>query len=260
MQSKYVGDIGDFGKHGLLRYLSGLTDPGTDEPDLRIGLVWYLTPDQCCNRDGRHVGYLEDTPRNRRVFEACDPFLWNALKEVVDNDRRCVHRIPTIDILPQGTTFYDAPLCYPPYTNRIMREMLRERWFQGAFQATEDADIVLLDPDNGLGRDEARYRQEGPKFAYMDDLQAFWDRGQSIILYQHLGMGVPAEDFIGQKARLIRTEVGVVETFALRFRGRAFIVIPQPLHEGQLRARVGRLLRSPWGQNGNFTLVEVPHV
>ena len=26
MQNRYVGDVGDFGKYGLLRFLSGMTD------------------------------------------------------------------------------------------------------------------------------------------------------------------------------------------------------------------------------------------
>ena len=38
MQDRYVGDIGDFGKYGLLRALCGR--------DLYLGVVWYLIPDE----------------------------------------------------------------------------------------------------------------------------------------------------------------------------------------------------------------------
>ena len=51
MKDQYVGDIGDFGKYGLLRYLNGRS--------LRIGVNWYLTP-RDGRTDGNHTEYLED--------------------------------------------------------------------------------------------------------------------------------------------------------------------------------------------------------
>lgn len=42
MKNQYVGDIGDYGKYGLMRFLR---DAGVS-----IGINWYLTPD-----DGRHT-------------------------------------------------------------------------------------------------------------------------------------------------------------------------------------------------------------
>ena len=256
MQSKYFGDKGDFAKLGLLRRLSGLTDPETAEPDLRIGLFWYLTPDNCCTREGGVIGFLRDTPRNRQTFRACDEVLWDTLREIVECGRRCVHQLPRTGLLPECTSYFDAPLQFPYRSPRPMREEIRRLWFAGALQATQGADIVFLDPDNGFGREEWNYRKSGPKFAYLDDLQAFWDRGQSLVLYQHLGMNVPAVDSIRDRSVELRRALNVVETFALRFGSRVFFVIPQPMHEGYLRARIGRLLRGPWG--GHFQLVEVP--
>ncbi len=51
MQNRYTGDIGDFGKLGLLRALraSGLS----------IGVNWYLVPDEGHNNDGKHTKYPE---------------------------------------------------------------------------------------------------------------------------------------------------------------------------------------------------------
>ena len=56
MQNKYVADVGDFGKHGLLRRLSGATADDQLDP-LRLGLVWYAFPDECGNLDGKFVQY-----------------------------------------------------------------------------------------------------------------------------------------------------------------------------------------------------------
>ena len=50
MQNRYTGDIGDFGKLGLLRVLQ--------ESGLTIGVNWYLVPDENHNSDGRHVQYF----------------------------------------------------------------------------------------------------------------------------------------------------------------------------------------------------------
>lgn len=47
MQNRYTGDIGDFGKLGLLRQLQLNTR-------LSIGVNWYLIPDESHNRDGHH--------------------------------------------------------------------------------------------------------------------------------------------------------------------------------------------------------------
>ena len=42
MQNKYVGDIGDFGKYGLLREIFGRPEePGTG-CGLTLGVAWYL--------------------------------------------------------------------------------------------------------------------------------------------------------------------------------------------------------------------------
>ena len=47
MQDQYVGDIGDFGKYGLLRHLFGRPEGADAAPEdaLRLGVVWYLFPD-----------------------------------------------------------------------------------------------------------------------------------------------------------------------------------------------------------------------
>jgi hypothetical protein len=51
MQNRYVGDVGDFAKYGLLRQL-------TMDDQLHLGVIWYLFDDETHNSDGRHVTYL----------------------------------------------------------------------------------------------------------------------------------------------------------------------------------------------------------
>ena len=50
MKNQYVGDIGDYGKYGLLRFLA--------ERGIQIGVNWYLTKDDG-STDGKFTKYLE---------------------------------------------------------------------------------------------------------------------------------------------------------------------------------------------------------
>ncbi len=44
MQNRYVGDVGDFGKYGLLRYLVGVRSSTSVADSLRLRVIWYLHP------------------------------------------------------------------------------------------------------------------------------------------------------------------------------------------------------------------------
>jgi hypothetical protein len=147
MQNKYVGDLGDFGKYGLLRHLC---------PDLQLGVVWYRVGDETHNNDGRHVRYLNidalmsarwgvkpctasDERRHILRFRVCDPVLYDVLKELVTKGHRDIRAIPPRHILPYGTAFVEDELTVPR----------RDEWFARALDITKDSDVVFLDPDNG---------------------------------------------------------------------------------------------------------------
>ena len=86
MQNRYVGDIGDFVKLGLLRALS---------PDYKLGVVWYLVPDEAHNGDGRHIEYLEDQKRrDGKGWRWLDPNLFDSLHRIV---KATLHGIEFID-------------------------------------------------------------------------------------------------------------------------------------------------------------------
>ena len=215
MQNRYVADAGDFAKHGLLRRLSWATADDDLEP-LRLGLVWYMHQEEH-GADGKHITYLSPTDKNEKRFGACDPDLWKMLGEFVREGRRCVRHVQEAGILPPDTLYHGGLLHYPPDTNRPSRQAMRDLWFAGALQATADADLVCVDPDNGIAKPDQMYQRRGPKFTYISDLRAFWERGQSLVVYQHLGHNVPAEAQIAAKAALLRDELGV-EPIPLRFR------------------------------------------
>ena len=68
MKNQYVGDIGDYGKYGLLRFLAN--------QGIKLGINWYLTADDG-SRDGKFTDYLNQS--SERVY---DPELFDALRAV----------------------------------------------------------------------------------------------------------------------------------------------------------------------------------
>src|ERR1039457_5414444 len=91
MQDRYAGDVGDFGKFGLLRHLCGVT---ADDKHLTLkpGVIWHRVADEAHNGDGRHTSYLEKsaksvkdksvTDENRPRFRDCDERLYDALAKM----------------------------------------------------------------------------------------------------------------------------------------------------------------------------------
>ena len=251
MQNRYVGDIGDFGKYGLLRSLSGLTEtPNTDCP-LRLGVVWSLHPDESHNSDGKFTRYLCDTPGNRSKFCVCDPPLYKALRALVTGNRRHVNAICHSGVLPGNTVFYERTIPYTPRASRPSRQVTRENWIKGALEATAAADLVFFDPDNGISETEKyRWRKQGRKHVFFEELRPFWDRGQSLIIYHHLGRRRSACQQINHLGGVLRSNLGLPRRlWSLRYRrgtARAYFIAAQQRHESILENRLADFLKGPW--------------
>ena len=134
MQNRYVGDIGDFVKFGLLRALG---------QGHRLGIAWYLCRDETHNRDGRHVDYLKDCDRWRHL----DPQLFYGLREIVCQGERSVRRVEVSGLLPNAA-FSSAPLDFKGRASD--RSDARRAWFQDALAELRGCSIVFADPDNSL--------------------------------------------------------------------------------------------------------------
>ena len=257
MQNRYVGDVGDFGKFGLLRFLNGETaqDGGCR---LRLGVIWYMYPDERhgsdknkINSDGRHISYSVPTGENIRLYGACDRELWAKLGHLVGYDARCVHCLERADLLPCNTQYYRPPLFYVPKLRRGMKEAVRNHWFGEALKATKDARLIYVDPDTGIGQDNNKYGEKGPKYAYREDLQAIWERGQSLVVYQHFERK-PSYDQIREKAEWLGGTLDTNPPVAFWFRrgtARVFFVMPHPLHKSSLEERIQHFPDECWSQH-----------
>ena len=246
MQNRYVGDIGDFGKYGLLR---ALTTPGPT-PSLRLGVVWYLYPDESMNSDGKFIDYLCESPKNNNRFRVCDTELYDALRCLVTKGHRNIASVSCVGILPPDTLYYERPLAFPRHMKRLERQSLRESWIQSALQATEAADLVFLDPDNGIAGRELPWRKKGPKYVFMNDLSRFYTRGQSMVIYHHLGRHKPAVDQINHLSNELQSRLILIRPpISLRYhRGsaRVYFIVCQDKHRSELQARIETVLQTPW--------------
>jgi hypothetical protein len=170
MQNRYVGDIGDYVKLAILRALS---------PGYRLGVAWWLFPDENHNKDGRHIEYLEQPDRWRRF----DPDLFDTLQKVVASDQRHVRALEASTTLG-GATFADEML---PVGGPIdQRREARREWFLRVKQSLADSNFVFVDPDNGL---EPGFYSHGSatagKSVLISELRELAIPGRCLIVYHH---------------------------------------------------------------------------
>lgn len=265
MQDKYVGDIGDFGKYGLLRWLCGVTG-ADDGPRLTLGVHWYLFDGKDpAQNHGSITAYLRGKTEDDRRLLACDPDLARLLHEIVETERS-VAAIERSGALPRETRYFHVGLNFDdltPHQFRQRRER-REDWNQQALRQLVGQHVVFLDPDNGLEvASHSRTSRFGPKYVFDDELIPYWERGQSLIIYQHFDRD---EQLIEKKSARLRDALRIAgspgEIIALHFHRilpRVFFVIPNPRNLGTaqlLRDRVQSFMKSEWGKGGHFTRVD----
>ena len=173
MQDRYVGDIGDFAKYGLLRALGHGRQPG---------IAWYkrTDPDSKIANDGRYTSYLED-PKKWRCL---DPELFGGLKKLIREDRRTIAEVQRSGLLDKAV-FADEPLDVSHVTVKD-RKRWRQEWFGRIKIKLADCDLVFADPDNGLYPDDSfKYtRKENSKRIPLFEALELAD-GRSAVIYHH---------------------------------------------------------------------------
>jgi hypothetical protein len=244
MQDRYVGDAGDFGKYGLLRYLSG-TPAST--AGLRLGMVWYLVHDESHNNDGRHLGYLRDP-----ALRECDLELHDVLKDIVRAGERRVSLIEQRRVLPAAAFFSERLSSEGPMAPSV-RMANRREWFKRALKTTQDCDLVFLDPDNGLEIPSLLPgSSKSHKYVLMHEVEALLARGQSVLIYQHLHRRVPHKVQVADAmSRLQRAFWEVPSIVAATFRrgsARTFVLLTSPAQNAMFLSRIAELETSGWGQ------------
>ena len=241
MQNRYVGDIGDFGKLGLLRVLNS--------NGLSIGVNWYLTDDESHNGDGRHVGYLAKTG-----YRDCDKALWYALKHIVTSNQRETAAIERSGILT--ATYYSIPIdC--ACKNKAERLEQRKIWHMSALKALTGTDVVYVDPDNGLMVPSAQGTTKMGKYVEAREIADYYSQGSSVIYYQHKARLQDNEYAVQFHNLLASSNIPDARGLGLKFIStsqRFYFFVIQPRHESIIRDCVAQMLTTEWKKH--FCLVE----
>jgi len=241
MQDKYVGDVGDFGKYGLLRALT--------REDQHLGVVWYLARPEN-NNDGRHLTYLE----KRHEYRRCDEFLFDSLGQLARSNKRAVSAVKEAGLLPPQTVFVDRLVCLENDPGRgpsaiAARKHYRAEWMTEARSLVQNCDLVFLDPDNGIGGRSFRpHGRNGHKHAGWEEVRQFASGGtKTMVIYHHAGRHKPA---LEQARLLVEGYRAVVpnagQMIAVGFRRgtfRIFLVAPSCQYEQEAAKRVDDFLQ-----------------
>ena len=218
MQDKYVGDIADFGKYGLLRYLCGETDPYMDAK-LSLGIVWHFTKDGTSG--GNSTDYLcnESQLSKLRTF---DLPLYRKLQDLVNGKKRKISEVEQAGILPVKSNDY--------FTCEVKSRTHREKWSICAYKSVANVDIVFLDPNIGIQTKS----NKGPNYARISELKCFVDRKQSVVVYQTSAHG-PETDL--RRIECLKEHLQrPVWTF--HWGSRHFLIIPSKQHKDLLWDRL----------------------
>lgn len=160
MKNQYIGDIGDYGKYGMLRYL--------EKSGIKIGVNWYLTENDDSN-DGKFTTYLDN---NKERY--LDPELFGLLKKVVVCEDKSVSMIEKAEIFSSA--------CF--YHKLISREN-RDEWHYNALEALRDAALVFCDPDNGPIGTKSKGSKNSEKYICPLEIVDYYASGRWAQIYSH---------------------------------------------------------------------------
>ncbi len=254
MRHEYVGDVGDFGKYGLLRTIARVRAMS------RLGILWYLTVEAENNGDGRHDGYLfRGSDRDRAKFRECDPQLYLKLLDIRQNTRLNLAEISKRKILAPDTIFFELPV---PGKLKKSKTFLskweqRDQWFSEAKSFLDPVDLVFLDPDNGmifLDLDEHCSTSPSQKHCYWHEAVQFLEKGRAVVVYHHLGRQRGGHVKHIQKLLSEIADRGFVAS-AIRYRrgsARAFLMISSSSDHSTWFAEATKLFEQTWNRHATI--------
>lgn len=170
MKNQYVGDIGDYGKYALLRIFA--------ESGVSVGINWYLTEKDGSN-DGKFTEYLKNNKMSRYA-----PEIFDVLKEIADKDSKSVSDIKDGNIIP-GAVFYSEMMNFSGSPKE--RGAQRSHWFEKSVEALKEAELIFMDPDNGMLVNGSASKLGMEKYILPEEAERYFREGHNVVYYCHKG-------------------------------------------------------------------------
>ena len=213
------------------------------------------------------ITYLKVSRHNTSTYRQCDEDLYDALRKMVGESLVNGKELK-IDpgrarfLLPVDERYYDVPLTSGK----------RKDWLADALTVTSEADLVFINPDNGIANLDNGIAfakdAKSPKHASIAELRRFAEQGKSLAIYHTWKRkeGITADEQIRRDSKALQVALKLSSPpWALRWHrisGRAYLIVPQPeQHRAIIRERLDAFLdkkKSRWAKRGHFTEVKVP--
>ena len=247
MKNQYFGDVGDYGKYGLLRTFA--------QNGISIAVNWYLTDnvsDTDGSSDGKFTQYLQDE-KNKGKCPEVFAVLYSA---VIEQKRRDVSFIENSDVIPSAR-FFNERL---PLIKRISKEeraRIRKEWHRRGLRFCAGADLIFLDPDNGLRENLTKSPKMDVKYVLCEEAVDYYNSGGNLVYYCHKGRR--SEDKWKEYKKMLLRYLPDACEFGLTFhRGtqRGFIFVVHPRDEKKYLEIADGFLKTSWGNWYSFEPVE----
>ncbi|SEG29951.1 hypothetical protein SAMN04487934_11438 [Eubacterium ruminantium] len=177
MKDQYVADIGDYGKYALLREFAC--------NGIKVGVNWYLTEDDDSS-DGSIRKYLFN---DKNGIGTLDPELYHKLQLInAKGDRKSIVDIKDSGIIPKAIYYSDM---IDSNGNPYERKTKREDWFLKSLKPLDKADLIFLDPDNGLLTNGGAGKRNAEKYVLLDEIEQYFKgifgQRHNVVYYCHKG-------------------------------------------------------------------------
>lgn len=175
------------------------------------------------------------------------------MAQILKAKQRSLAHVENNHLLPSGTLFYGTAMPAPktPCFSCAAREAQtrrRSEWFNDGLKKLSAAQLVFLDPDNGIALRAKKHWRSSVKYVFEDEVTEWLKRGRSVVLYQHQQRRKLVEQVSAQQKILAAERVCHAVSFHRRT-ARIYYILPAGDHEAKISERLTRFLAGEWGKH-----------
>jgi hypothetical protein len=129
------------------------------------------------------------------------------------------------------------------------RELERINWFKDSLNYLENADIIFVDPDNGIEcASTKKTKANAVKYVFKDEIKDYYQKGKSVIIYNHRNRKPPVDynNKILELQNLFQDEFFMRVLRFNKISVRDYIFLIQPSHENIINSTIDSLQKEPY--------------
>ena len=161
-----IGDV-------IYSLLKAFADAG-----VRVGVNWYLTENDGSN-DGKFTRYLQDGSLRK-----LSPDVFDAMSTIVLKPDKSVMDVQNSGVIPDAIFYADL---LKPTGSPENRKQKRIAWFQKSLHELSEAELIFMDPDNGLQESNEASKLGAEKYVLPDEVERYFREGCNVVYYCHKG-------------------------------------------------------------------------